>query len=258
MKESGFADINGARLYYEAAGMGEAVVFVHGFSLDTRMWDDQFNTFAQRYRAVRCDLRGFGQSSLPTHAPYRHTDDLKALLGHLGLERAAIIGLSMGGSVAIEFALACPAVVRALVVVDTVLSGFDWSTDWDTRARQVGIQKAKENWLAHPIFAAARENPAVAARITEMVETYSGVHWVERSSERGFEIPAAQRLHEIGAPTLAIVGARDLPDFHRVADLIAAQVRGARKIVLPGVGHMANMEAPARFNQVVLEFLATT
>jgi pimeloyl-ACP methyl ester carboxylesterase len=162
----------------------------------------------------------------------------------------------MGGGVAIDFTLAHPSLVRALIVVDSTLGGFDWSTDWNTRAREVGIEGAKKNWLAHPVFAATLENRAVAGRLAAMVATYSGVHWVERSSERGFDPPAAGRLHAITAPTLAIVGERDLPDFHRVADLITAQVPGARKVVVPGVGHMANMEGPDPFNDTVLKFLS--
>lgn len=85
------------RLFCEVAGMGQAVVLLHGFTLDLRMWDDQFLPLAQQFRVVRYDLRGFGRSALPTNAPYSHFEDLKALLDHLGIIQAHLVGLSKGG-----------------------------------------------------------------------------------------------------------------------------------------------------------------
>src|SRR3712207_1103532 len=104
--ESGFAAVNGTRLYYEVAGEGTPVALIHGFTLDTRMWDDQFLPLAAHYRVVRYDARGFGRSDLPTGEPYSPHDDLRALLEHLGLGPAAITGLSMGGGIAADFAIA--------------------------------------------------------------------------------------------------------------------------------------------------------
>src|SRR5262245_57108437 len=115
--QSGFADIPGARLHYEVAGSGEPLVLIHGFTLDMRMWDDQFASLARHFQVVRYDLRGFGKSSMPTTEPYTHADDLKALLDCLNIERAHVLGLSMGGSIAINFALNYPAMVDRLVLV---------------------------------------------------------------------------------------------------------------------------------------------
>jgi pimeloyl-ACP methyl ester carboxylesterase len=122
--QTGFAELNGTRLYYEVAGSGAALAFVHGFSLDTRMWDDQFEAFAERYRVVRYDARGFGKSALPGSEKYMHAADLKALLEQLGIDRASVVGLSMGGGIAIDFALTYPEATRALVLVDSTLGGF--------------------------------------------------------------------------------------------------------------------------------------
>ena len=98
--ESGFAEVNGTRLYYEAAGAGFPVLFIHGFTLDTRMWDDQFIPLSKEYRVIRYDMRGFGQSALPTKEQYSQANDLEALLEHLGISDAAIIAHSRGGAVA--------------------------------------------------------------------------------------------------------------------------------------------------------------
>lgn len=257
-----FVSVNGTRLYYEAAGSGQAVVFIHGFTLDTRMWDDQFRPLAQHFRAIRYDMRGFGKSALPTDEPYSHTEDLKALLDRLAVSQAYLVGLSKGGAVALDFALTYPRRVRALVLIDTVLGGFQWSAESSARddlvwqhARAGGIAAAKESWLSHPLFVPTQRQSAVAARLAQIVDTYSGWHFVNDNPERGLEPPAAQRLADLSMPVLAMVGEHDIPDFRQITDLICQQVPQARKVVIPGVGHMANMEAPQPVTEAMLAFL---
>jgi 3-oxoadipate enol-lactonase len=261
-EQQGTAEVNGTVLYYESAGSGHPLVLIHGFALDTRMWDYQFGAFTQHYRVVRYDMRGYGKSVPPTDERYSHTDDLKALLKHLTIDRAHVLGQSRGGAVAIDFALAHPGATGALVLVDPVLGGHSWSQEaartdgaiWETAAKS-GVEAGKAQWLAHPLFAPAREKPEVAARLGRMVSDYSGWHLINTDPGLYPDPPAAQRLHEIGAPTLIVVGERDLPDFHAIADTLQ-QIPNARKVVLPGAGHMCNMENPSRFNEVVLDFLA--
>jgi pimeloyl-ACP methyl ester carboxylesterase len=257
-----FADVNGTRLYYEAAGSGDAVVLVHGFTLDTRMWDDQFLPLAQHFRVIRYDLRGFGKSALPSGEPYSHSDDLNALLDWLDIRSAHVVGLSKGGAIAIDFALTYPHRARSLALIDTVLGGFSWSAESSARAglifqrgREGGIPAAKESWLTHPYFAPAHEQPGVAARLARIIGEYSGWHFINQDTERGAEPPAAQRLHELRLPVLAIVGERDTPDLLAVSELVCREAPGARKVVVPGVGHMANMEAPAQVTDALLAFL---
>jgi 3-oxoadipate enol-lactonase len=255
--ERGHAAVNGTRLYYEVAGEGEPVVLLHGFTLDARMWDAQFGPFAERYRVLRYDLRGFGRSDLPDGAEYARTDDLRALLAHLGIARAHVIGLSMGGAAAIDFALAHPAMTRTLTTVDAALSGYRMSVEWEALRGHVvaadNVAEIKARWLALPLFAPANEQPAVAARLAAMVADYSGIHWVRSDHHR--RAAALDELERLRVPVLAVLGERDLPDFHVIADLLATRA-GARKVVIPGSGHMSPMEAPAAFNRVVLDFLA--
>jgi 3-oxoadipate enol-lactonase len=261
--ESSFAEVNGTRLYYEIAGAGDALVFVHGFSLDSRMWDDQFSAFAERFRVLRYDLRGFGNSQVPSDQPYGHEDDLNLLLDELNIERAHVVALSLGGQVAVELALQYPGRLRSLVLADSTLAGVAFSPEWDAvtgalfqTGRTQGVQAAMQAWFDHPLFAATRQNPAAWARVTQIVGKYSGWAFVNPDPAVSPQPPAVKRLHEIIHPTLVIVGERDVPDFQRVADLLAQGIPNARKSVLPGVGHVSNMEDPAGFNALVLDFLA--
>ena len=106
-----FAEINGAQLYYEVAGAGHPLVMLHGHLLDSGQWDDQVTAFASAYQVIRYDARGFGQSTLPP-APYSHHEDLYALLHHLGIDHASLMGCSGGDATIIDFALTYPTMVR--------------------------------------------------------------------------------------------------------------------------------------------------
>ena len=215
---------------------------------------------------MRYDLRGFGVSSPPEPGQsYTHADDLRALLDHLGIERAAVVGLSLGGWVAHEFALTYPDSVSALVLVDSALRGHEWEPECaailETMYRLGGegrVEEAKAGWLAASLFACSSRPPTVTPRLAAMVGTYSGWHLQHDDPHLPLARPARERLHEIAAPTLVIVGEEDLPDFHAIADLLVARIPHARKLVLPHAGHMANMDAPEAFNTAVLDFLAST
>jgi pimeloyl-ACP methyl ester carboxylesterase len=254
--------LNGTRVYCEEAGAGPAVVLIHGFTLDTRMWDDQFLPLSQHFRVVRYDLRGFGRSAVPSDDPYSHVEDLRALLDRLEIRQASLVGLSKGGAVALDFALSYAQRAQALALIDTVLGGFRWSDEGSARdtlvweeARRGGIAAAKRSWLTHPIFAPAMRQPTVAARLAQIIGDYSGWHFVHANPERSITPPAAQRLGELEIPVLALVGELDTPDFREITDVIARQVPHARAMAVPGAGHMANMEAPSVVTDALVEFL---
>jgi pimeloyl-ACP methyl ester carboxylesterase len=262
-RDAGFAEVNGTRLYYEAAGSGEPVVLVHAFTLDTRMWDDQFEVLARDYRVIRYDARGFGKSAPPKAGePYSNADDLAALLDHLDARRAHVVGLSMGGRFALDYAVTYPDRPRSLVVVDGVVGGWQWSREWVAAyapiveaGRKRDVAQAKSLWLGLSLFAPARAQPQVDARLRQMVGDYSGWHFVNQNPERALAPPALGRLGAIRAPTLVLVGERDLPDFQRMAEWLEREIPGARRAKIAGAGHMANMEAPAAVNQALGGFL---
>jgi pimeloyl-ACP methyl ester carboxylesterase len=257
-----FAHVAGTRLAYEVVGSGPCLVLIHGFTLDSRMWDDQIDVFAQHYQVVRYDLRGFGRSDLPDTRSYTPSADLKALLEYLGIGKAAIIGLSLGGGVALDFALSYPELTRSLILVSAMVEGWAWSPACDaevvpvwTAGRDLGVAVAKERWLAHPLFLPALQQPEVARRLSRMVDDYSGWHWQNDDPRQRLQPPAMQRLGSITAPTLIILGEHDVPDFQAMAATFERDIPGSRKVTMSGVGHMANMEDPKQFNALVRQFL---
>src|SRR5947208_6867645 len=108
--KAGFIEVSGTSLYYEEMGEGHPLVLIHGGYMDRRMWDDQFAIFAEQYRVIRYDVRGFGKSALPT-VPYADRQDLYELLTALGVQSAYLLGLSLGGVIAVDFALEHPTIV---------------------------------------------------------------------------------------------------------------------------------------------------
>ena len=258
----GIAEVNGARLHYEVTGSGPALVLIHGNTLDTRMWEGQVDCFSSRYQVIRYDMRGFGRSAAPTAEPYSPADDLGALLRYLGVAQAHILGLSLGGLVAIDFALAYPEMTHTLIAADAGLREFQWqeygefSAAVRTTAQTAGIEAARAQWLAGALFSPALEQRQPAAHLRQMVADYSGWHWLNKETLRASPSSVIERLELIHCPALVIVGERDLADFRAVADLLQQRIPGASKVVMPGVGHLSNMEDAAQFNTLVLDFLA--
>lgn len=269
--QRGFAEINGARLFYEVAGDGQPLVLLHAGIADNRMWDDQFAAFAQRYRVIRYDHRGYGQSSMPA-GPFAFYDDLHALLRLLGVTQATVVGVSMGGATAINFALKYPEMAAALVVVGSGLEGMEISTTPEETALFEQVEAAGEAgdfatanelevhiWVDGPRRSPEAVNPAVRARVREMnMQTFTRHDEYEQAQPQELEPAASTRLGEIQAPTLVIIGDQDVSGIQTIADRLAAEISGARKVVMPNTAHVPNMEQPETFNQIVLDFLASS
>ncbi len=261
---SDFSAINGSRLYYETAGERPALVFVHGFTLDTRMWDDQFKHFAGRHRVIRYDVRGFGRSAVPTREPFSNHSDLAALLDHLGVDSAHVCGLSMGGGITLDFALEYPERTASAILIDSTLGGFrDWSPEFRALIREFPgivdstemLEAKRRAWIDSALFAPALTRPNVAAALSAMVGDWSGWQWFNRANHLDPDPPPAARLGDLRCPVLALVGESGLRDFHYMAAKIEAEAPNARYLVIPGAGHMANMEEPAAVNAAIAEFL---
>ena len=172
-KATGVAQVNGTKLYYEMAGEGRTVVLIHGGLADSRLWDDQFDELAKHYRVIRYDLRGFGKSAF-SMGPYSHIEDLYALLKFLKVKKASLVGLSLGGVIAVDFALEHPEMVDALILTSSGLRGHpsarnEKSVAVQKAAEEQGMEKAIEMWLEHPFFATGKNNPAYVQRMRRML-----------------------------------------------------------------------------------------
>jgi pimeloyl-ACP methyl ester carboxylesterase len=259
---SGLIDAGGVQLAYDVAGSGAPLVLVHAGVADRRMWDGHVERFGGHYRVVRFDVRGFGQS-IPAKGAYALHEDLRTLLDRLGIERAALVGVSMGGGLVLDFALEYPERVSALVLVNAAVSGLARSeavlTGWEEEEAALergdldaAIEVNLRMWVDGPARSAEEVDPAVRERVAEMLR--HNLPLPEPGERRRLDPPALDRLHELRAPVLAITGTRDMPDSAEVATRIAAAVPHARHATLEGA-HMVSMERPEAIDRLVLEFL---
>jgi pimeloyl-ACP methyl ester carboxylesterase len=258
----GFAPVNGTRLYYEVRGSGEPLVLIHGGQLDSRMWDDQFDLFAKNYRVLRYDVRGYGGSTRGDR-PYSDADDLAQLLDYIGMPKAHLVGLSLGGRIALDFAVARPGRVASLILAGPGLAGFDTTfTEDDARmfaiiiaARDEGPDRATELWLQNPYMAPAMEHARLVPRLRLLARENAHEWTANPFLQRSPRPPAAKRLAEIKSPTLLLIGGRDTKPSKDIVETLAKGIVGSKKAEFPKAGHMLNMEEPDAFNREVLAFL---
>ncbi len=259
--DSGFIDVDGANIHYEITGSGPTLVLIHGFALDSRLWDSQIEAFSKKNQILRYDLRGFGKSDLPGSEPYSHSEDLKELLDHLEIIKVNILGLSLGGMVAIDFVLKYPEMVDALITANSAIDGFDlieFGQSFDSvvnLAFSSGIDEAKAFFGSIDLFKPARKIPTVSDHLWNILADYSGWHFMNEDPAIWLEPPAIQKLDSINTPTLIIVGEYDSTEFHEISDILKRQITDSRKEVLAGVGHFSNLENPKQFNKIVEDFL---
>ena len=239
----------------DTGGSRQALLLVHGFTLDHHVWDDVVPALAAESRVLCPDLRGFGDSPPPVEGvAYTHADDLAALLDDRGIDDVVVVGLSMGGWVATEFTLTYPTRVRGLVLVDALLRNHPFPYGWNKKigavyrvGRQQGFDAAMALWLDDELFAFERSMPELASRLPKLVAGYDGFHLLHEDPHPAMHPPAVDRLSEISVPTLVIVGEHDLPDFHAMAATLSAKIPGAVHHVLPNAGHLAHLAAPDEF-----------
>jgi pimeloyl-ACP methyl ester carboxylesterase len=266
-------DVNGGILTYETAGSpsSPAVVFIHAGIATRTMWWPQLTEFANRYFVVIYDTRGFGDTvTTDPDVQYSNRDDLLRLLDHLQVERAAIVGCSRGGQIALDFALEHPSRVWALVSSCGGIGGFDPGVSPEEQGiidQMIAAEQAQDYdrlielnvalWvhgfgrpaieLESPLLQAIGDN-------VRQWERLNATHAQEGGTPIVLDPPALNRLGEIRVPMLYIVGTYDSQHTHRAGDYIARHVSGAQRTEIAGA-HLPNLEQPDLWNEVVLEFL---
>jgi pimeloyl-ACP methyl ester carboxylesterase len=248
------ARINGISLHYEVSGSGPTVLLTHGYSSTGRAWADQHAALAPRYRLVTWDMRGHGETESPADpAQYSHAltvSDMHGLLRNLGLERAVIGGLSLGGTMSLAFYAKHPEMVRALVICDSG-PGYRNATaraEWNQRAQ------------ARAADLEARGLEALATGSRDMREAVrrhrsaQGLAHAARGMLSQADSSIIDSLPSVRVPTLVIVGDQDTP-FIASCEYMAKKIPGARLEVIKDAGHSSNLDQPETFNRVLLAFL---
>lgn len=266
MSRRGSVAFEDGSLRFEVDGAGPAVMLVHPGLWDMRTWDLEFARLVDAgYRAIRYDVRGYGESSRLTGETYSNVRDLVAVLDSLEVETTALVGCSMGGQIAIDVTLEHPDRVWALVPVASGLGGFemleeeeDW---WDKRSGPIEaaieageLEKAED--LRLELWAPLGTDDEAGRRIRQIA--FDNLHEItmDESGAEELDPPAARRLGEIDVPTLVMIADHDPPDMQRIGDLIARGIMGARKVTIEGSDHVVNLRQPEAFQRSLMPFLA--
>lgn len=268
MVESGYVEVPGGKLWYEVDGDGHPLLLIPGGLGDARMWDGQMAPFAERYRVIRYDPRGYGRTDADD-VEFSNRADIAALLAHVGAASCHLVGQSRGGIIALDFTLERPELVDSLVLVASGAGGLEpqlpdgvepppwdemerlWEAkEWD-QLTEIETRVWVDGWGQPP----TRVDPEVRRRVHDAIlDTYRAAK--AAGQPQPLEQPAVGRLNEVRVPTLVILGTADEPGGVLNSRFVAGQIAGARLVELDGVAHMIQLEQPERFNELVLEFLA--
>lgn len=264
---AGFLAVDGGSLYYEVEGAGEPLVLIHGFLGNLRMWDFQAQALAGSHRVVRCDMRGFGRSTTE-HVEFAYWADVAALLDHLGVDRAHIVGQSFGGRIALDLALARPACVATLTSVAGGIDGYrpdldpeqdnvpwsDMDRLWDEKKWVELAELETRVWVDGCGQPTTRVGRTLRDSIKgDVLSTY------QAENEEGLPQPlqprAADRLGELTVPVLVMIGTLDEARSRATAAHLVAAVSGSRSVEVAGVAHMIQLEAPERVSEELRDFI---
>jgi 3-oxoadipate enol-lactonase len=257
------AEVNGIEIDYDDEGSGLPVVFIHAFPMNRSMWDEQVAALRGRCRTIALDLRGFGKSGVP-EGPYSMesmASDVRGLMAHLDIDRAVLVGLSMGGYISLAFYKLYPDAVRALVLADTRASE---DTHEGRERRFKSADKAERDGadaIAKDMELVAFA-PSTLEKRRDIIERARAI--IEANSPQG--IAAAQRgmatrndstyvLIGIDCPTLIVVGSEDSLTPPSEAEALRNGIPHSRLKVIDGAGHMSNLEQPEQFNSALVEFI---
>ncbi|MFI5281668.1 MAG: alpha/beta fold hydrolase [Candidatus Dormibacterales bacterium] len=256
--------IHGARIHYERSGQGLPVIFLHAGIADLRMWEPQVEAFAGHFDVILLDMRGFGESELP---PVRWSPvaDLMAFMDQLELKPAHLVGCSLGGSLAIDFALDHPERISKLVLVGSAIGGADFGKKYpelwaEVKAADEANDLDAVNRAEMHLFLDRPRRPQgyVKQPLRDLFLDMNGRNFdsdFKSAPTDDLDPRAAGRLGEITAPTLVVVGDEDVPPVFDCVELLMESVRHARKVVIHDAAHLPNLEDPRAFNRLVLEFL---
>lgn len=253
---------NGIPVGYEDIGTGPAVVFLHGYPHDRTLWVSQLGALAVPSRTLACDLRGFGESGGRASSVDDYAADVGAWLRGLGIEKAVVAGLSMGGYVALALWRAYPSLIRGLVLCDTKAKPDD-DPGKAKRNEQIAMVRARgsealaDQLIAGMVGKTTRDQrPEVAERVHAMIARAPVEGIIGALTAMRDRPDSTPTLATIDVPTLIVVGDEDVLTPPTESKAMNAAIPKSELSVIQGAGHLSNLERPAHFNHVLTEFLA--
>jgi 3-oxoadipate enol-lactonase len=258
-------ETDGARIAYDVEGEGPAVVLIHAGIANRSMWDGQVAALKDAYRVIRYDTRGFGETETEA-VPFSNRGDIAALLDHLGEPAAHLVGMSRAGSIALDFAIEFPDRVRSLTVAAGGVSGYESPVGsaedvfeeperlWEAKDWERLAEWETDFWAEGASQPRGRIDPAIRAKVHGWIlANYRAEK--EEGQPIVLDPPADERLAELRAPLLVMLGTLDEPGTSDAMRHLAASVPGAQLEVFEGAAHMLNLEQPERFNRLLRDFL---
>ena len=253
-------EVRGARLRVRTAGDGPAILFVHGWAIDLDMWTPQFAALAGRYQLIAFDRRGFGFSS-GTAGIDHDLADIEELLAKLDLDSVAIVGMSQGARVALRWALRSPGATRCLILDgpprDILAVGRPEGevtlATYRELVREQGIEAFRKQWLQHPLMRLYTSEPRAHALLREMVGRYPG-H--DLMGDETTQLPGIGSLQRLDLPILIVNGEHDTAVRIGAGAELARALPHAQLAIIPGAGHLSNLDNPGAYNQALDQFLA--
>ncbi len=252
-------DTGEVKLFYDAQGEGTPIVFLHGFTLDHRMWRTQVEYFSPSYKTIAYDSRGHGKSSC-TESNYARKDrviDLRHFINKLDLEKFHLVGLSMGGATALGYAIDYPDSLLSLTLVDSAAGGFkppQKYQDMRNLAQTLPLDEIKRRWKKSTLFYFANKSPELKAEMAEMMNIHCGNLWTDPNRGKYKDRDDVSLSKQVKLPTLICVGEKD-KFFIPLAKTLHENIVNSELEIVPEVGHMLNMEAPDKFNRRLESFL---
>ncbi|MEZ4671021.1 MAG: alpha/beta fold hydrolase [Anaerolineae bacterium] len=258
------AQIRGILMVYDEVGAGQSIVFIHGSPFNRSMWKPQLDTFGNRYRVVACDLRGYGETTVVpgTTTLEDFAGDVSALLDMLDINRAVIVGLSMGGLVTLEFFRQFRERVMGLVLADTYAHKFVPDPQQTRFVAPERILNEGMSAYAHEFLPQMLapynvvQQPGVAAQVLTMMENTSAEGVAAALRGRDTRCDYLPMLGEITVPALVVVGRDDVMTPVADSERIHKGIKGSQLVTIDDAGHMPNLEQPTAFNAALRQFLS--
>ena len=257
--------VNNTNIYCEKAGEGEVLLLIHGAGGDRRYWDEQFLELALHFQVVRYDLRGFGKSDLPVEKePYKHEDDLYALLKALNVEKAHIAGFSLGCKIAIDAYTLYPQIFKSIIAVGPYVTGYE--SDAANRFfgalpgcadayKESGQKGAAEYFANIPDFKPEHIDTSIKEKVLSICSEHSWWWTTHEDPAETVSPLAVTVLDNINVPVLIVTAEFDIDVCREVADFLQKHLLNSKRIDFPDASHFMLLERPNEFNQAVVSFI---